>query len=460
METILKQKRFGLATLVVLCVLVLLPKSASATELWVDSCMGDDDGGANDCQTEALPCATLGQAVSEITANNGDQVWATSGCMNAACGIMQCGAAVDFTEMVSLGAAQTGNGPGNQTRFDSWESAGGKIREMPVIDCENTRDAGFWIGNNPGDPANYIGVGTFEIKNCLNSGVIGLPNSNYGDIEKVYSHDNAADGIRIDGSTAWYFYVNTLTDNGGYGIHYNSAINSKADANLISGNDIGIYMSVNSTGHDITNNWIEGSTSYGIQVVGNSNNIVNNTTYENGTGEIRVGNDVDAPVSNTTILNNILNVQSNYGIMVECNANTNLSSNFNDIYRDGGGMTGWWGPSGGCTGINSPNLGSWQANSGGDANSIETDPDFTNPGVGPAINATSPAVNTGTDASAWTTTDIHAQSRPIGAGWEMGADERYGPAEGPGIPEFSLVTLVIAFGLGLGTFGYVRIKKS
>ncbi|MFH1426355.1 MAG: right-handed parallel beta-helix repeat-containing protein [Candidatus Kerfeldbacteria bacterium] len=448
-------------SIAVVGVVCILPTPASAVALYVDACMGNDAGGTNNCQNQATPCLTLARAKVELAAavasiDESHSINATSGCTDGGCGLF-CASPVEFTEQLELGAAHTENNASYPTFIQAWQSTG---MERPVINCQSVRNSGIKVGVNPGDAATYIYITDIDIHNCNSAGISVLPNSNFGRIEKVYSY-SSTHGAAVDGATAWFINANQFYSNSGNGLLMGSgATNADINGNWLYGNGgNGVRINATGTGNDVTNNWITNNTSDGMYILANSTDVVNNSFYANATGsaaaEIRIGNGADF-LQDTTLYNNILDISTDdFGIYVAVNANTNFTSNYNDLFLNGSANTGYW------TGTTCPTLINWRSpacTSGDDINSINADPDWTSEGNSAAINSTSPAVNTGTDASAWTSIDITEDVRPIGAGWEMGADERYGPTEGPGIPEFSLVTLVIAFGLGLGTFGFVRYR--
>ncbi|MFH1425947.1 MAG: right-handed parallel beta-helix repeat-containing protein [Candidatus Kerfeldbacteria bacterium] len=288
----------------------------------------------------------------------------------------------------------------------------------------------------------------------------------------IYDNDSTGDGgagIMVQLASGNEIYDNDVYNNNnsvsgfGLGVALFMGDSNAVYRNDLYGNDFG-FIVYGSDDETVYNNFIY-SNSSGCGVVEGSDNtlVANNSFYQNGGAELNIGGFSMADVTNTTLANNIISTNST-GINFGNSVAGGFSSDYNVIYSPGGANAGYWEP----TTTTADTLAEWYAASGQDnpaGNSIEADPLFAGAPSDLHLLIASPAINEGVDLTAsGITDDYDAQGRPwLGAGsYDIGADERNGPLEeegGDAVPEFSLLTLVLAFGLGLGTFGFVRIRK-
>jgi len=204
---------------------------------------------------------------------------------------------------------------------------------------------------------------------------------------------------------------NTITGNQLNGIH-NSSSSPTITNNTITGNQYGIYNS--SSSPTITNNTITGNTQYGIYNSSSSPTITNNTITANRHG---IANYSSSP----TITNNTVTGNSGEGIDNRSSSNPTITNNIissnssNGIYDDGTGThintyNDVWGNGTDYSGV-TPGIGS-----------ISKDPRFV--GVGNYhLSSSSPCIDAGTNAGVYT--DMDGEKRPMGRGFDIGADEYY-----------------------------------
>lgn len=148
------------------------PALATGTTRFVDGTNGSDGGGANNCQTQASPCATIGQAVSQAGA--GDTIQIAPGTYNEA-----------ISTALSLSFVGAGTSGPNETLIDSTglsapalllSGAGDSVSDLAL----ETNDAGI------GGALNISGSGTVSA-----SGILVMTDSS----------GNGSDGIALGGSS-------------------------------------------------------------------------------------------------------------------------------------------------------------------------------------------------------------------------------------------------------------------
>lgn len=226
-----------------------------------------------------------------------------------------------------------------------------------------------------------------------------------------------------------------IINNGTVGVEINSnngaATNITLQNFVVINNGIGVNMVTVETA-TIQNSIIASNTSKGIEV-GTSTNLqfVNNVIANHPTGSglvirsendgtlayhnVIAGNgtgvDVQALASNTQVYNNIF-----YGNTDALNYvdGTVSAADYNDYY----GNTE--------ISVNYPTLADLQQSVGLDLSSLEVDPQFVDPDSAEPnfhLQATSQLIDAGYDLGAAVATDIDAETRPYGAGFDIGLDE-------------------------------------
>ncbi len=217
---------------------------------------------------------------------------------------------------------------------------------------------------------------------------------------QIYS--NIYDGIYFDGTTVTGAIITgcEIYGNGLSGIHIASpsATNLALDYNLIWGNKIAGIYDLSGTSSVVA---------YGNDLAGN------------GTGLWVSGADTNLTAENNISYNNTVEVQ------VDSSVTATLTMNYNDWYHTAGGSyMNWKGAAETFSG--------WQAASNLDANSISTNPNFTNPGSNVyTLQSTSPDIDAGTNLgstyemalwpmSSWPSV-VTANQNLYGGGWEIGA---------------------------------------
>ncbi|MCP4372933.1 MAG: hypothetical protein GY797_33230, partial [Deltaproteobacteria bacterium] len=207
----------------------------------------------------------------------------------------------------------------------------------------------------------------------------------------------------------------------------------------------GFYISAGSKNIVINNNIIEDTADFGIHNWHNPgadgleiyNNILINCFNNFAVGawdgkKIKIYNNTviggleglsiyqNSTPSNYKIIvkNNILYLPTHYVIHERYgNGSANLTSDNNIFYKPSGTFA-WW------EGAKVATLSAWQSTSGGDANSINSDPLFINSATF-RLKSSSPAINTGTSSGA-PAYDYGGTNRPQGAGVDIGAYEYTG----------------------------------
>ena len=254
--------------------------------------------------------------------------------------------------------------------------------------------------------------------------------SNAGEgVQNATVHNNTirnsagnANGINVNNANN-SIYDNLIYNNGGYGMslspdyntNYNGVIYvylNKIYNNVNNGIIIGTSSALRYA--QIYNNLIYNNSVAEINLLSSSSNnlIFSNSIYTNFTGSgirVQIGSNA------TTIKNNIIRTNNGYVIYADT---SNLTENYNCIYRTGGVDWIVW------NGSLYSSLTTYRTQTNQGANSMWQDCNFTDPQNGNfQLSSTSPAINNGTDLSAYFTTDFLGVSRPQGSGWDIGAYE-------------------------------------
>lgn len=209
-------------------------------------------------------------------------------------------------------------------------------------------------------------------------------------------------GIFVDTSTTnSVFYNNLIYNIAASGIRVYHANNNDIYYNIIY--DVGNNPNVDdqkcgiavnkSYNIEIYNNVVSPEEKYGIRLLGAGGD----TTY------------------NVTIKNNIVYKSTSHGIHVDANSTSGFVSDYNDFYWTAG-ICGHW------SGTDCTALSDWRTQSTEDANSIDSDPSFTDaPNDDYTLQSGSPCINAGTDVGL--TQDYESKTVPQGSAPEMGAYE-------------------------------------
>ncbi|MFH1426353.1 MAG: right-handed parallel beta-helix repeat-containing protein [Candidatus Kerfeldbacteria bacterium] len=179
--------------------------------------------------------------------------------------------------------------------------------------------------------------------------------------------------------------------------------------------------------------------SYGLNLLGDNAWVYNNTFLSNASWEIYVSG------SNSEIDSNIFRETVGAQSTMYFSDTTN-TSDYN-IFDESGTETFYE------SGTTSTGLADWQTNSGEDAYSWEVDPMLDSTAhIGSAV---SPAIDRGRPTKSIPPDDYDGQARPILYANDIGADE-YDPYE---IPEYSLVTILLALVGGVSVFLYLKYSS-
>jgi hypothetical protein len=213
-------------------------------------------------------------------------------------------------------------------------------------------------------------------------------------VENNVSYNNGTHGISIEGTTNGTIVRYNLVHNNGSGlggIELDGTTNVKIYYNVIYGEGNGIWL-------------LGGGNTSSPQNV----TIYNNTIYNSSNCIAVTSNAV-----NVTLKNNITS-SCGTAVSVESGSTQGFVSNNNDWFVNGASNLQW--------GNSNYNLAGWKSATSQDANSVDSDPRFINPGSANfQLNSNSPAINTG--ANIGLSLDFNGASVPQGSAPDMGAYE-------------------------------------
>jgi parallel beta-helix repeat protein len=196
-------------------------------------------------------------------------------------------------------------------------------------------------------------------------------NNDYGIY--VYSGSNVARDNDVHGNERGiYGYSGVLAE--GNRVYNNSNIGidlsgggASALGNTVYSNSIGIKAVYVNYLSRIENNLIYGNTNHGLQLNGvAAPQVVNNTIHQEVGDAIRMQDSS----SGVQLRNNILWVESGYGLFVDLNSEVGIASDYNDLYATNTGQLGNWGGQGFSSLVN------WRYETGQDMHSQSVDPSF------------------------------------------------------------------------------------
>lgn len=243
------------------------------------------------------------------------------------------------------------------------------------------------------------------------AGVIDLANVYSNDITMGANWYEVANNNHIDGIHMWGI-GGAMTNTSIHANYVHGDPSTHSTGHIFYEGNMGTVLVYNNLLIAAVNHVTEGLINSAYNGAGNTSRIYNNTLVGLGssnTGGIGIAIDPGNAAMTTFINNNIIK-NCFVGIYNPANVGT-LTSNNNDFF--GNGNVGFL-ASGSAT------LAAWRTASGGDANSISTDPALDG---SYNISNTSPCYNTGADLSAYLNTDRIGTNRPQGASFDIGSME-------------------------------------
>lgn len=234
-------------------------------------------------------------------------------------------------------------------------------------------------------------------------------------VEYCELHHNSTDGgIQLNGNGV-YQVQNPIIRYNYFHDNYYGILDLSSDGGKYYGN-----IFVNSIGRAIGLKYDTGDDA--PHAVPSENSVVyNNTIYTDGLG-IEVG----AFSTGHTIKNNIIYRASGADAVIEIEANATATVDYNLYYPDSATSFDW-------QGVASDDFADWKSDSSGDANSISSDPLFTNAGADDfTLQATSPCIDAGVripgadykygllKGSVWPGGVLIGDQDTYGNGWEIG----------------------------------------
>jgi len=441
-------------------VLASVPASA-ATTYTVDntnaSCSDTGPGNA------AQPFCTLTKAAAK--AASGDTVQVIAGTYTAS----SASPASGVTFAASPGVTISGGASGAK----GFSVSGKSNVVISGFTITNTPSYGIYVNSssNVTISGNTVSFAGQPVSGQSASGIY-LSGDNGGLIKANVTHDNAAHGILLTGSTTGVTVQGNTSYHNAYQWQRNAnGIDDTAPGNSIIGNltyaneDSGINIypggdsalvagnltygngdhgidDLNVTGGRIIGNTVYGNCTDGINVEGSSGNydIENNVSMNNATGAIINPTPINPPGAYTNDCNRRV---GNIGVYDSAPAST--TANYNLVWQSGAGTEYTW------AGTSYSSLGTLQSATGQESHGIFANPKFIGAGGGNfQLSAGSPAIDSANAAaSGEQTTDILGNSRtddpatpntgnPAGSFYDRGAYEYQGGGGTPTGPTAAL----------------------
>jgi uncharacterized repeat protein (TIGR01451 family) len=242
-----------------------------------------------------------------------------------------------------------------------------------------------------------IGVGTLAIHNTTYGQNSGTSSEGIllkgGEARENTVFDNY-NGIVQDGGTS---RGNRVYHNRNAGIVAGGYNSNTVEGNVVYSNDQGIQANNTSPGPYVRNNLVYANATLGIGLHSGINALVTNNTVYQLTGDAL---QIDGASVNNQVENNILWAQAGHDIVVAMNnSETNLLSDYNDLYASDTGKLGHW------EDADFTSRPDWFWKVGLDQHSIAADPQFNNPAgpdgvLGYSTTSTGPATIIDDDSAA------------------------------------------------------------
>jgi len=421
-----------------ICAFILLvPTITQAATLCVWQGGSDVANNCQTCASTATACATINHALTQ-TVTASDTIWAS-------------GSLSPF----SMGSGDSGASAVDRKSVIRWP---GEVR--PVIDGGGSGSYGIELNN-----ADHVYIEDFEVKSHASREIWIRAQSSDVLMETMSVNGSAGLGFEIASSFDVELLGPSVLDNDGGGIYVFDPLAVNANGLLIKKGTIATSGSaiLTNPGLDIeafddvtVKNTYFGQQDQGfipslLCDAGSTNiNIWNNSFYQN---RAEFGT-ASGSCNNVNFRNNV-HTKSDFGaqIAVDANSTESITLNYNDYYNTGSADIGNW------AGTSTDTLDGWKYLTSQEADSLNVDPLYSNPTANNMnLQSGSPVIDQGVTIAS-VLVDHKGISRPQGSGYDMGGYEFQD--EEPGIPEFSLFTLMLALFAGLGVLFLVsKINKN
>ena len=423
--------RRGLTTLLLI---LLFPSLLFATTYYVRTDGDDSNSGTGFKPSQAWK--TISKAAASL--NAGDTVYVAPGVYMETVEPEQSGLS-KAERTCYIGDNEASNFP---------DLSPGKV----ILNGESERTYGFHLYDN-----DYITVQGFAIRNHLHYGVRLQNTSDYARIIHNVTHDNNG-GILLDDSSYCQISHNTVRSNqgkdDGIGVKSGSTHATVSDNHVYNNRNDGIVFWDNADNAIVRANLCHNNGAGIIFQLSSSADIYNNISYQNGGNILIIGSDAARIYNNTcyysiysiaivessssTILFNNISWSGgadNYAIVVSSDSKVGFQSDYNDFYATEKAILGVWDAIIDADehviigGTYCPSLVDWQKNTGGDENSISSDPLFISTISGEEnlhLNVSSPCIDKGTSSFSGYNVpplDFDGEPRISGSTPDIGADE-------------------------------------